>query len=251
MAHTLKGIVRYDGTDFCGWQRQDNFRTVQEELEKALSTIANQPITIHGAGRTDSGVHAMGQTFSLVWPKDKNPRLCHALSTMLAPEVQVISLEEVDPSFHARFSAVSKRYAYSMSLNREADPLAARYLWNIPFEVDLDVIRRLLPQLEGTHDFAGFQSTGHQAKTTVRTLYAAKLVEGAAIGPMDGKNSWRIEYHGDGFLYKMVRNMTGTLIEIARGRFPESFLQKQLQEKAFYGHCAPAQGLTMVEVYYD
>ena len=249
--HTLKGIVRYDGTDFSGWQRQDNFRTVQEELEKVLSKIANEPVTINGAGRTDSGVHALGQVFSCQWPRPLNHRLRHAVSTLLSPEIQVVSLEEVEEGFHAQFNAVSKRYAYSFSLNREVDPLAARYIWNVPFKIDLDCIQRLLPQLEGTHDFAGFQSTGHQLRTTVRTLHSAKLVQGAAIGPMDAENVWRLEFHGNGFLYKMVRNLTGTLMEIARGRFPESFLQEQLKEDTFYGHCAPAQGLTMVEVSYD
>ncbi len=252
MTHTLKGIVRYDGTDFCGWQRQDNGRTVQEELEKAFSTIANEAITIHGAGRTDAGVHALGQVFSCSWPRAINPRLRHAVSTMLEPEIQVIRLEEAAADFHARFAAQSKRYAYNLSFNHDVDPLAARYVWNVPFDVDLDCLRRLLPQLVGTHDFAGFQSTGHQLSTTVRTLYSVELFHGVAVGPMDGQHLWRIEFHGDGFLYKMVRNLTGTLIEIARGRFPESFLEEQLHTaKVFYGHCAPAHGLTMVEVLYD
>ncbi len=248
---TLKGIVRYDGTAFCGWQQQKTHRTVQGDIEAAMGRIASAPVSIQGAGRTDAGVHAMGQVFSCVWPGPFPKRLRHALSKMLSPEIRIVSLEPAAPDFNARFSAHSKRYAYSIELSREPDPFAARYAWHVPYKVDLDLIHALLPKLEGKHDFAGFQSTGTQMKTTVRTLFSVQLHPGGVIGPADNPNLWHLEFHGDGFLYKMVRNLTGTLIEIGRGRFPATFLDEALASSGpFRGHCAPAHGLVMKEVLY-
>lgn len=252
MHTTLKGTIRYDGTRFHGWQIQNNAMTVQEALEKALSKIANQHIRVQGAGRTDAGVHALGQVFSCPWPRPLEPRLRHALSKMLGPDIQISALEEVSADFNARFSAKAKRYIYAMDIGRAVDPFDARFAWHIPYQVDLDVIRRLLPTLEGEHDFAGFQSAGSQFKTTVRTIHSIKLESGGLVTPCDADHLWRLVFHGNGFLYKMVRNITGTLIEIARGRYPEEFLATCLNSPGpFRGHCAPPQGLALAKVYYD
>ncbi len=252
MSHTLKGIVRYLGTNFSGWQIQDDRRTVQGEIEAALSRIASEPVRIQGAGRTDAGVHALGQVFSCEWPRPEvPPQLSHALSRMLEPEIQICHLAPVDSEFNARFSAKAKRYCYTFNFSREMDPFSAPYTWQVPYAVDLDLIESLLPQLEGTHDFAGFQSTGCQMKTTVRTLYSVKFHRGGVVGPIDSKNLWHIEFFGNGFLYKMVRNLSGTLIEIGRGRFGPEFIGEALASGGpFVGHCAPPQGLVMKEVLY-
>lgn len=249
----LKGTVQYDGTAFAGWQIQlQGERTVQGELEATLSKIAGQPIAVQGAGRTDSGVHALGQVFSCVWPGTPPARLRHALSRILGPEIRVTELSPAPPGFSARFWAKSKVYAYSLDLGREANPFAARHAWHVRHTVDLDVVRRLLAQAVGTHDFAGFQSAGSQKKrTTVRTIFGARLEQGAMIGPRGADDLWRIEFHGDAFLYKMVRNLSGTIIEIARGRFPESFFGECLRSPGpFLGHCAPAHGLVLVSIDY-
>jgi tRNA pseudouridine38-40 synthase len=246
---TLKATVRYDGTGFAGWQKQPHARTVQGELEAAMSRIANQPVRIQGSGRTDAGVHALGQVFSCVWPGPFPVRLRRALSRMLEPEIQVTEVAEVAPGFNARFDAVAKHYAYSLDFGRDPDPFAARYAWHVPQQVDLECLRALLKRLEGEHDFAGFQSTGSAREHTRRTLYQAELLPGAVCGPCDRDGLWRLAFHGDGFLYHMVRNMAGTLIEIARGRFPEAFLGQLLESPGpFLGYCAPAHGLTMVAV---
>lgn len=248
----LKGIVRYRGTDFCGWQRQDNGPSVQEELERALSKIANRPVNIQGAGRTDAGVHALGQAFSCRWPGEAPRRLGHALSKMLAPDIRIESLETASEEFNARFDAKGKRYVYSFVLNRHADPLLAPFCWHMPYSTDLDLIREGLKLLQGRHDFAGFQSTGSQSHTTVRNLYQAKLYPGAWCGPVDAQQTWTLEFIGDGFLYKMVRNLCGTLVGVGRGRFPFSFIQESLDRGApFLGYCAPPQGLALAEVYYE
>lgn len=248
----LKGTIQYDGTGFAGWQVQyQGERTVQGALEAAMAQIAGQPVAVQCAGRTDAGVHALGQVFSCAWPGEPPARLRHALSRMLAPEIRVTALEIAPPGFNARFWAKSKRYAYSLDLGREANPFAARYAWHVHHALDLDVMRRLLPAMVGTHDFAGFQSAGSQMTTTVRTVYSAKLLPGALVGPRGCPDLVRIEYHGNAFLYKMVRNLTGTLVEVARGRYPESFFLERLASPGpFTGHCAPAHGLALVEVDY-
>ena len=252
MTHTLKGTVRYLGTHFCGWQSQQDQRTVQGEIEAAMSKIASQPVRIQGAGRTDAGLHALGQVFSCEWPRAVSPTLRHALCMMLEPEIQITALEIVHGDFNARFSAKSKRYCYTFHFSREMDPFSAPYSWQVPYPMDLDRIAALLPKLVGTHDFAGFQSTGSQMKTTVRTLYGVRLLQGGVIGPVDARDMWHIEFFGDGFLYKMVRNLAGTLVEIGRGRFDPSFIDEALASGGpFLGHCAPPQGLVMKEVNYE
>ncbi|WP_320178496.1 tRNA pseudouridine(38-40) synthase TruA [Roseovarius pacificus] len=248
---TLRATVRYDGSGFAGWQKQPHARTVQGELEAAMSRIANQPVRIQGAGRTDAGVHAFGQVFSCKWPGPFPVRLRTALSRMLGPEIRLTEVVEAAPNFNARFDAVAKRYAYSLDLGRDPDPFVARYAWHVLHEVDLGLLRDLLKRLEGEHDFAGFQSTGSTREHTRRTIYSAELLPGAVCGPCDLDYLWRLAFHGDGFLYHMVRNITGTVVEIARGRYPDTFLDELLASQGpFPGYCAPAHGLTMVSVEY-
>lgn len=249
---TLKGVCRYDGTGFSGWQRQENGPSVQAAIEDAFAKIAGQPVPIQGAGRTDAGVHALGQVFSCRWPGAPPVRLRHAVSKMLAPGVRVESLETAPPEFNARFSARAKRYLYAFDFGREPDPLAARYSWHVPYAVDLGLLESCLGLFTGRRDFAGFQSAGSQMKTTVRTVFSVTLHRGGWSGPADHPNQWHLEFFGDGFLYKMVRNICGTLIEVARGRFPAAFIAGQLAARGpFRGHCAPPQGLALARVYYD
>ena len=249
---TLKCTVRYDGTDFSGWQRQDGRRTVQGDLEAALSRMASAPVAIQGAGRTDAGVHALGQVFSCRWPGEPPQRLSHALSQMLGPEIRIEGLETAAPEFNARFDATGKRYVYTFDFGRSPDPLLARYAWHVPYRLDLSLVEQCLALVMGTHDFAGFQSTGNQMKNTVRTLYKANLLPGGLLTPEDGQGVYKIELFGDGFLYKMVRNLCGTFIEVARGRFTTDFITESLDRGGpFLGLCAPAKGLALATVYYD
>lgn len=252
MSHNLKAVVRYDGTGFAGWQVQPNLRTVQGEIEAALTRIASQPIRIAGSGRTDSGVHAFGQVFSFQWPKEPDTALLvRALCGMLGPEIRVVSVEEVPPEFNARYSVRSKRYAYALALDRIRDPFSARYAWHVKWKLDMAILERLAKSLVGTHDFAGFQCSGAEVKTTVRTLYSVDVLPGGIVGPCDADNLYRIELSGNGFLYKMVRNITGVLVEIARGAASEELLQQTLASPGpFHGNTAPAQGLALMEVRY-
>lgn len=248
----IRAVARYVGTSFDGWQVQPGRRTVQGAIEAALSRIASAPVRIHGASRTDAGVHALGQVFSCVWPgSDDLRRLERSLCKMLAPEIRIERIEAAPPGFHARKSAHAKRYAYTLSLARHADPFSAAYAWHIPWEIDLDRLRGLLNRIEGTRDFAGFQCAGSEKEDTVRTLYAAVLHPGGVTGPSDARGLWRIEFHGSGFLYKMVRNLAATVVDIARGHLPESRLDALLASPGpYHGHTAPPHGLTLLEVIY-
>lgn len=252
MSQTFKAIVRYDGTDFAGWQIQPNERTIQGEIERALSTIAQTPIRIKGAGRTDAGVHALAQVFSCKWPIPlESEQVRRSLSKMLSPGIRIESVEPVSDDFDARYSARAKRYHYTFNLSAEPDPLAARYAWNVPPETDLDLIRRLSHQLIGEHDFAGFQCVGTPIENTIRTIYEVTLNQGPVIGPTDSRAVWNLGFHGNGFLYKMVRNLSATLIEIGYGRLDPAELERRLTDPGPYrGYTAPAHGLCLVEVIY-
>jgi len=249
---TLKAVVRYDGGAFAGWQVQPGERTVQGDIEAALSQIANRPVRIHGASRTDAGVHALGQVCSWEWPDAAGlSALRRSLCKMLGPDVRVETLEEAPHGFHARKSAHSKRYAYVLHLARYPDPFLCHYAWTIPWRLDLEVLEHLAERITGTHDFAAFQGGGSEIKNTIRTLFAVHLEPGTVVGPAAVADAWRLEFHGDGFLYKMIRNLTGTFVDIARGHLEVERLDEILAHPGpYHGHTAPPQGLFLREVQY-
>jgi len=246
-----KGIIRYDGSAFHGWQFQPDKTTVQGELEKYLSLILRKEIKVQGTSRTDAGVHALGQVFTFYYDNEIPSNLCHPLSQLLSPYTRVMEIVEVPLEFDVCRDVKQKKYCYTFDLSREPDPFTIHYAWHIPYKIDINILEKLLPELIGTHDFAGFQSSGSQMNTTVRTLFSVELKKGGVVEPFDEKNLWHIEFVGNGFLYHMVRNITGTLIEIARGRYTKEFLLECLYEnKKFKGLCAPPQGLFLVEIKY-
>jgi len=253
MPTRLKATVRYDGAGFAGWQVQPERRTVQGELERVLSQIASQPVRVFGASRTDAGVHALGQVMSFDWPGPLEAgRLQRSLSKMLGPEIRIERLEEAPADFHACACARGKRYAYVLSRAKHPDPFSARYAWCVPWALDLDRLEALGHRLEGTRDFAGFQAAGASTATTVRTLESIRLKPGGVVAPCDaGDRLVTLVFHGNGFLYKMVRNLTGTLIDITRGAVPESRLDELLAAPApYHGYTAPSRGLFLMEVLY-
>jgi tRNA pseudouridine38-40 synthase len=170
---------------------------------------------------------------------------------MLSPDLRAESVEVVPDEFDARFSATGKRYAYAFSLAKFPDPFTARYAWLVPWSVDLEQLGVLAKRIAGRRDFAGFQCAGASAKETVRTLHSVDLLPGGFAGPVDAAGLWRLEFRGDGFLYKMVRNLTGTLIDVARGLLPASALDERLNSPGPYrGYTAPPHGLALMEVEY-
>lgn len=249
----IKAVLRYDGTNFAGWQIQSNAMTVQEKIESTMEQLAGHRVKISGAGRTDSGVHALGQVFNCEWPtRFPLDKLQRSLNKILDPDIRIESIEAVPDDFHASFSATGKRYVYVIVPHAHADPFSARYAWNIGWEVDPARVQELAQHFVGTHDFAGFCCSGSEAKTTTRTIHSIEVKSGAVVGSMDDEYAWYIEFHGEGFLYKMVRNLCGTLINVARGHLPVSTIDERLNAPAPYlGYTAPAKGLFMKEVMYD
>lgn len=252
MGCTIKGIVRYDGTDFAGWQVQPDQPTVQGKIEQALATIAQEPIRVIGSGRTDAGVHALAQVFSFQWPGDSPPdSLRRSLTSMLGQSISIDAIEKVADDFNAMYAAQSKFYTYVFSTSSEADPFTSCYAWNPPWPLDRARFGELAQQVAGEHDFAGFCSSGSSVEDTVRTIHSVEVAEGGAIQPCDRDDHWRVTFHGNGFLYKMVRNIVGTLADVTRGHTPEEAIGERLKApRPFKGFTAPAHGLFLTRVCY-
>ena len=244
----IKLTLQYDGTAYVGWQRQDNGASIQGLLEQALEPIEGAPVTVHGAGRTDAGVHALAQVASITI----NSRLgcgtlVRALNAVLPADLRVLSGEEMPPDFHARFSATGKIYEYRFVNAPMVSPFLYRYAWHIVAPLDLDVMRHAAAALIGTHDFAAFQGAGSSIVGTERTVRRIDWHDG---GGYDLPLVMRIE--GDGFLRHMVRNIVGTLVEVGLGRWPAGCIPDILaaRDRTFAGATAPAKGLFLVRVLY-
>lgn len=244
----LKITLQYDGTHYVGWQRQDAATSIQGLLEDALAPIERGRVTIHGAGRTDAGVHALAQVATVgLEASIEPPTLARALNAVLPLDVRVLSVEEVDPDFHARFSAVGKVYEYRIVNAPMVSPFLYRYAWHITQPLDLDAMRAGSTRLTGAHDFAAFQGAGSAGRSTARIVRTIEWEDG---GGCDLPLVMRVE--GDGFLRHMVRNIVGTLVEVGAGRWPPSRVADILasRDRTQAGPTAPAQGLFLVRVHY-
>jgi tRNA pseudouridine38-40 synthase len=248
---TFKVTLSYDGTDFAGWQRQSNSRSVQEELENALAPIEGRRVIVSGAGRTDAGVHALGQvaSFKLTNPITKDD-LHQALNARLPEDVRALRIEEAPPGFDARFSARSKMYRYRISNTRVISPFQRRYAWHISRKLDLAAMKDSADEILGKHDFAAFQAKGNEVRTTVRTVTESTWSEEPVAG---GGRMLIYEIAGTGFLKYMVRNIIGTLIEVGDGKRPAASIRNVLEGKSrtAAGPTAPPFGLYLVRVDYD
>ncbi|MCY4075963.1 MAG: tRNA pseudouridine(38-40) synthase TruA [Acidobacteria bacterium] len=252
----LKLTLAYDGTEYVGWQRQAGGRSIQGALESALAEIEGAPVTVVGAGRTDAGVHALGQVASVRLAHGIEPRvLARALNAKLPADIRVLGAAAVGAGFHARYSARSKTYRYCVSNGGVAHPFAARYAWHVAAPLQLDAMRAAGDQLLGRHDFAAFQSTGSQVRSTVRTLSSLTIERRPACGPEGttggtGAALLTVEVEGDGFLRHMVRAIVGTLVEVGRGRRAADDITPVLESKRRdrAGPTAPAHGLFLVRV---
>lgn len=243
---TFKLTLEYDGTRFHGWQLQPRDRSVQGVLEDACATVLKESIRIHGAGRTDAGVHALGQVahFSCetTIPTDG---LFRGLNGNLPPDVAIIDLVEAPPEFHARFSAKGKHYRYQLFQARCHRPFLSPYAWRVRDDVDLAHLDRHLREFVGEHDFAAFRASSCSAKTTVRQIHAAWVTrEEGVVG---------VHFRGGGFLQHQVRIMVGTLLEnLEQGRPPTSIRTMLASGKrSSAGRTAPAHGLWLMRVFYD
>lgn len=241
-----KLTIQYDGTRYDGWQRQGNTdNTVQGRLESVLSRLAGEPVEVHGAGRTDAGVHALGQTASVRLPGELPAgAVGDYLNRYLPEDIAVTRAEEAEERFHARLSARGKVYRYSVRLGSVPDVFARKYQFRVEEPLDLTAMERAAELLTGTHDYRSFCSNKRYKKSTVRTVYAIELERRG--------DDLTLTYRGDGFLYNMVRILTGTLLEVGQGERKAEEMPAVLaaKDRSAAGKTAPAQGLCLVEVEY-
>ena len=243
---TIKLVIEYDGTQYQGWQVQPNGQTIQAVIQDCLKHLTGESSQLTGSGRTDSGVHALGQVahFKTESRLDANT-FQRALNSLLPEDIVIRRAEEVDAEFHARRSARSKVYEYRI-LNRTTPPAIDRqYLWYIPQKLNLDEMKKATHSLVGEHDFSAFRSVGSPTRSSVRNLLRAEWKRGKG-------GHLRFEIEASGFLKQMVRAIVGTLVEVGRGKISVQEFKRILDSKdrKEAGPTAPARGLFLKEVKY-
>lgn len=237
--------IAYDGSKFFGWQRQDGFDSVQQSLEEAIESLTGETVVVHGAGRTDTGVHSIGQVANFhLDTRLGDHGLLRALNAHLVDGAAVTGLETCDDDFHARFDARGKRYLYRVVTGTVRPPFGQEYTAWIREPLDLGRVRAAARILEGEHDFAAFASAGSPRSTTVRRVRAVRVIA--------RREHFAIAVEGEGFLYNMVRAMAGTLLDVGRGRFTPQDVARILAgaDRQAAGPTAPAAGLWLLRVLY-
>ena len=241
----LKLIVAYDGTNYYGWQRQKELVTVQQVLEERLAKIFDEPLQIVASGRTDTGVHALGQVVSFSTSGSiPVANIVKAARTVLPKDIAVLRAEEMDCDFHARFCAKAKQYLYIIEQANLPDPFKVNYAWLLDEKIDVGLMQQAASLIIGEHDFSSFRASGSKPTEPVRTIYSADWTR-------EG-NKITFSIKGNGFLYHMVRNLVGSFVDIGRGKidiedFQKIFLAK---DRNLAGKTAPPQGLYLDEVFY-
>jgi tRNA pseudouridine38-40 synthase len=247
---TFRLTLAYDGTEFAGWQRQPDKRTIQGELESALERITGQRPKCIASGRTDAGVHALGQVVSFSSATRLVPAvLTKALNAELPEDMLVFEVAQAPEGFHALRDATRKRYRYVIEDGRQRDLFERKYLWHIYHRLNVEAMKEAAAPLVGTHDFASYETSGSPRLTTVRTVLDL-FVERRHAALTD---RIIIEVEADGFLYNMVRNIVGTLVAVGKGKEPPIWPAQVLQyrDRTKAGMTAPAQGLFLVGVDYE
>lgn len=241
----LRLDIAYDGTDFLGWQIQADSRTIQYELTTALSRLDEAPVTLHGAGRTDAGVHALGQVASAILSKDREPvEIQRALNGVLPRDIRIKSATAASPSFNARFDAKQKMYQYQLWTGEVMNPLLNRFAWHYPFVVDDEALASESSMLVGTHDFTAFTVTDAEAGSRTRTIRDIRINR--------NEDLLGIEFTGEGFLRYQIRTMVSALVEGTRGRLGNISIRELIErrDRSLVGRMAPAKGLTLMKVGY-
>ena len=238
--------IQYDGTRYGGWQRQkttDN--TIQGKIEEVLFRMTGSPVLIQGAGRTDAGVHALGQVANGHFDSRMScEEICDYMNHYLPEDIEILRVSQVSERFHSRLNAREKLYRYRIGIGSHKNVFERKYLCPLHETYDVEAMEEAAGYLTGTHDFRSFCANKKMKKSTVRTMYAIRITE--------LPKELQIDYRGDGFLYNMVRILTGTLIEIGRGSRKPEEIQAILEgrDRGLAGFTAPARGLTLVEVGY-
>ncbi|HWN65527.1 MAG TPA: tRNA pseudouridine(38-40) synthase TruA [Candidatus Binatus sp.] len=247
MSRRLKIIVAYDGVPFAGWQSQSHRNTIQDHLERAFERISGERVRVHGAGRTDAGVHALAQCAHVDLAKDGLPaaRWTEALNALLPPAIRILRCRYVSKNFHARLCTKGKIYRYRIWSASVLPPFEYGRVWHVLRPLDLNLLKKAAKCFVGTHDFAAFAANrGKPEKSTVRTIYSVAV---RRHGPFV-----MIEFDGDGFLYKMIRLIVGSLVRCALGksRIEEVTGQLAVAHVSHRRFAAPAEGLFLVRVRY-
>lgn len=238
--------IQYDGTRYGGWQKQkDTDNTIQGKIEDVLGRMCKNPVSIQGAGRTDAGVHARGQVANVFLDTDKTcEEICSYLNQYLPEDIEIIRVTKVEERFHSRLNAKEKVYQYRVVTGVHKNVFERKYQCPLHENLDVDAMKKATGYLEGTHDFKSFCSNKKMKKSSVRTIFRIEIE--------DAGQEVKFTFTGNGFLYNMVRILTGTLIEVGRGdRRPEE-MPRILEgcDRSLAGFTAPARGLTLLEVRY-
>ncbi len=245
-------LLQYDGTDFHGWQMQDGLRTVQGELTRVLTLLEGREVTVHGSGRTDSGVHAEGQVATVHLEREISPsKLRNAINGNLKPDLRVLFVDIVTDDFHARYSAVSKTYCYRVVHGQVMSPFWVRYAHQESRALDFASMKHCARFLIGEHDWTAFSAAQSNAESRVRTVTQLEIQHGwDSRGCCD-----LVEFtvSANGFLRYMVRSIVGTLLAVGRGEIDEAAIKRALDtsDRELAGPTAPAPGLTLMSVQYE
>jgi tRNA pseudouridine38-40 synthase len=247
MPRRLKMIVAYDGNGFAGWQSQSHRNTIQDHIERAFERIGGTRFRVHGAGRTDAGVHALAQCAHVDLTDERFPatRWTEALNALLPPTIRVLRCRYVSNDFHARLSAKGKVYRYRIWTGPVLPPFEYGRAWHVASPLDLEVLKTAAKHFVGTHGFAGFAANrGKREKSTIRTIYSVRVRRSGPCITLD--------FDGDGFLYKMIRLIVGSLVKCALGKLRIEDLTDRLAsaQAGMPRLAAPAAGLFLVRVRY-
>jgi len=249
----FKLTIAYDGTDFHGWQIQANKPTIQGEIVSVLRRLTQEHILLHGTGRTDAGVHALGQVASFKTQSALSPQeFQRALNALLTPAIRIVGAEEVGPDFNARWSARGKTYRYRIYRGKVVPPMIWRYVLHYPFPLDEDAMREAAARFFGVHDFASFSASSgteedDKDRSTEREIFSTELTRST-----DGEELI-FTVKGRSFLRYMVRKMVGTLLDVGRGKLTAADIDRlyELKDRSKSGPTVPPQGLVMVEVQHE
>lgn len=241
----IKLTIQYDGTNYCGWQKQHNGISIQEKIEDAIYSVTGETVNLIGSGRTDAGVHAIGQVANFKTNSTIPPnRFKYALIPKLPEDISIVQSELVPDSFHSRYDAKGKIYRYAIYNEEIRNPIYSRYVYHVPYRLDLASMDRAKEYFLGSHDFRAFMASRSSVKSTIRTINSITL---------DRKEDLIfLTIEGNAFLHNMVRIIVGTLVEVGLGKRHWQSIPQIIKSKdrKMSGHTAPAQGLCLKKVYY-
>ena len=242
----IKLTIEYDGKEYHGWQKQPNRLNIQGEIENAIKQVTGEEVDLIGSGRTDSGVHAFGQVANFKMNSEfPLKKIASALNSQLKQSIRIQKAEEVSIQFHSRYHCHEKTYAYVIDNSEQGSAIYRNLSYHITKPLNIEAMKKATNYLVGEHDFSSFKSSGTSSKTSVRTIYKAKIIE-------DGKRI-SIELTGNGFLYNMVRIIAGTLVEIGLGDMSPEEMKAiiEAKDRKRAGKTLPAHGLLLMEVKYE